>query len=167
MLKRTAEQDLESAKEDKSMVMDRISSTQQDLSVTIATLRDDQAYLLDLTQKCEEKSKAWDQRSKMREDELAAVGQALAVIKNVVVDKTTEKTIRFVEMDSKMKKQAHQIATPGQNSDDVDDADDKEKGEETSSCDDHVRREGHHVTTLFRVDADVHDSPYTSTKGPD
>jgi len=97
MQKKSAEDDLEQAKEDKGKVMDEIAQNQQDLTTCIATLRDDQAYLLDLTEKCEAKSKEWDQRSEARQEELTALTQALAIIKGTVSEKTTEKTIRFVE----------------------------------------------------------------------
>merc|ERR550514_1364107 len=42
-------------------------------------------------------SKEWDQRSEARQEELTALTQALAIIKGTVSEKTTEKTIRFVE----------------------------------------------------------------------
>jgi hypothetical protein len=120
MEKKSAEDDLEQAKEDKGKVMDEIAQNQQDLTTCIATLRDDQAYLLDLTDKCESKSKEWDQRSKMREEELTALTQALAIIKGTVSDKTTEKTIRFVEKAANV--QPHSAA-PVDSDDDQDDDD--------------------------------------------
>merc|ERR1719281_1624910 len=39
----------------------------------------------------------WDQRTKMREAELGALTQAIAVIKGSVSAKTTDKTVRFVQ----------------------------------------------------------------------
>jgi len=65
-----------------------------DLTISTASLRDDQNYLADLTDKCNKKKSLWDQRSTMRQDELAALTQALVVLKGQVTDKTTEDTIR-------------------------------------------------------------------------
>merc|ERR1719453_923315 len=44
----------------------------------------------DLTAKCEMKAKEWDQRSKMRADELTAVSQALAVMQDRVKVKSDQ-----------------------------------------------------------------------------
>merc|ERR1719321_1252349 len=95
--KKTAEDDLAETQEEKAKTMDEIASTQQDMTLTLATLHDDQTYLKELTEKCETKSKEWDQRSGMRQDELSALTQALTIIKGTVSEKTTEKTIRFVQ----------------------------------------------------------------------
>jgi len=126
MQKKSAEDDLEQAKEDKGKVMDEIAQNQQDLTTCIATLRDDQAYLLDLTEKCEAKSKEWDQRSSMRQEELTALTQALAIIKGTVSAKTTEKTIRFVEKSAEVT--PHSVTVDAEDSssdsDDEDDEDD-------------------------------------------
>merc|ERR1719272_2013070 len=93
----TAEKNLQTAEENRATTTKEIASTQQDLTTTLAQLHDDQAYLKDLTQKCEDKSKEWDQRSSMRQDELSALTEALAIIKGTVSAKTTEKTVRLVQ----------------------------------------------------------------------
>jgi len=48
------------------------------------TLKDDQLYLKDLTQRCEDRAKDWDQRSGVRAQELEALSGALAVLKGDV-----------------------------------------------------------------------------------
>lgn len=65
-----------------------------DLTIATATLRDDQNYLVDLTDKCNKKKSLWDQRSDARQGELAALTQALVLLKGSVSEKTTEDTIR-------------------------------------------------------------------------
>merc|ERR1719159_1251167 len=75
---------------------------------------------MDLTAKCEAKSKEWDQRSSMRQDELSAITEALGIIKGTVAAKTTEKTVRFVETASAVK--PHAVV--------VEDADDSEEAPE-------------------------------------
>merc|ERR1719238_2099782 len=45
------------------------------------TLKDDQLYINDLTDRCELKANEWDQRSQMRADEITALSKALEIIK--------------------------------------------------------------------------------------
>merc|ERR1719230_2241579 len=87
----TAQKNLEATEETRATTTKEIASTQQDLTATLAQLHDDHAYLRDLTAKCEDKSKEWDQRSSMRQDELSAITEALAIIKGTVTAKTTAK----------------------------------------------------------------------------
>jgi len=116
----TAQKNLEGAEETRATTTKEIASTQQDLTKTLAQLHDDQAYLRDLTAKCEDKSKEWDQRSKMRQDELSALTEALAIIKGTVTAKTTEKTVRLVEQKAVVKPH---VAVADQDSDDEEDED--------------------------------------------
>merc|ERR1719379_1670728 len=78
----------------------------KDLTTTQAQLTDDQNYLKDLTEKCNLKSKEWDQRSQMRQDELTALTTALTIVKGKVAEKTTEKTVRLVQQASKVRPHA-------------------------------------------------------------
>merc|ERR1719158_2794686 len=102
----TAEKNLEKAEERRAQLSKDVSSTNQDLTTTLAQLHDDQAYLKDLTAKCEAKSNEWDQRSTMRQDELSAITEALGIIKGTVASKTTEKTVRFVQQKAVVKPHA-------------------------------------------------------------
>merc|ERR1719408_899164 len=102
----TAEKNLERAEQRRATVSKEISSANQDLTTTLAQLHDDQAYLKDLTAKCEDKSNEWDQRSTMRQDELSAITEALGIIKGTVAAKTTEKTVRFVQQKAVVKPHA-------------------------------------------------------------
>jgi len=69
-----------------------------DMTAIQAVLTDDQSYIKDLTAKCELKSKEWDQRSTMRQDELTAISTAITIVSGKVKEKTTEKTVRLVQM---------------------------------------------------------------------
>jgi len=100
----SAEKDLEKTEETRATTTKEIASTQGDLTTTLAQLHDDQSYLKDLTAKCEDKSKEWDQRSSMRQDELSAITEALSIIKGTVSAKTTEKTVRLVQKASAVDK---------------------------------------------------------------
>jgi len=77
---------------------EKIAKSAGDLTATKAVLTDDQQYIKDLTAKCELKSKEWDQRSQMRQDELTAISTAITIVSGKVKDKTTEKTVRLVQM---------------------------------------------------------------------
>jgi len=117
----TAEKNLERAEERRAQLSKDISSTNQDLTTTLAQLHDDQAYLKDLTAKCEAKSNEWDQRSTMRQDELSAITEALGIIKGTVAAKTTEKTVRFVQRTTVVK--PHAVVEDSEDTDDAEEED--------------------------------------------
>merc|ERR1719261_5232 len=102
--KDAASKDLKDANELKAKKMEELAQAGKDLTVTQAQLTDDQAYLKDLTEKCNLKSKEWDQRSQMRQDELTALTTALTIVKGKVAEKTTDKTVRLVQQAAKVSK---------------------------------------------------------------
>ena len=65
----------------KAEKMAAIAASSKALTETSATLTDDQHYLKNLTEKCNAKSKEWDQRSQMREDELKSLTTALTLLR--------------------------------------------------------------------------------------
>jgi len=77
-----------------------ISKLNGELTETQATLHDDQAYLKDLIEKCNAKSDEWDQRTKMRQAELAAISTAVNIIKERV--DTGKKLKRFLQISTKV-----------------------------------------------------------------
>merc|ERR1719310_234902 len=82
--KRLRKKTLADANEKKAEAMQNIATAQQGLTLTNSMLAEDQAYLKELTEVCNAKSKMWDQRSKMRQDELTALTTALNIIKGRV-----------------------------------------------------------------------------------
>merc|ERR1719487_2049843 len=104
--KKAAEKSLAEAEKNKASAMETIASSQQQLTTTDAQMRDDQTYLKDLTDLCNTKSREWDQRSKMRQDELTALTSALSIMKDRVAAKTSEKTVRLMEGSAVVKKAA-------------------------------------------------------------
>merc|ERR1719247_2019189 len=54
-------------------------------------------YLDELNTACSEKAKTWDQRTKMRANELTAITQATGIVKATVMEKTASATIRFAQ----------------------------------------------------------------------
>jgi len=91
------EKDLKDNQELKDQKMEKIASDQQGLTATNAQMTDDQAYIKDLTDKCDLKSRQWAQRSQMRSEELTALSTAITIVKGRVADKTSDKTVRLVQ----------------------------------------------------------------------
>merc|ERR1719463_122162 len=111
-----AAKEIKDTTELKATKMEAIAASSKELTETSATLTDDQNYLKDLTEKCNAKSKEWDQRSQMRQDELTALTTALTIVKEGVATKTTEKTVRLVQSQAKVS--PHAIVTDDSDADD-------------------------------------------------
>merc|ERR1719428_983311 len=86
-----------------SVASDDIGRMGKELTLTQAALTDDKGYLTELTASCNAKSKAWDQRSKMRAEELTALGTALNILKGKVTEKTSGKTVRLLSINDAAK----------------------------------------------------------------
>merc|ERR1719491_866640 len=74
-----------------------IGTASQELTTVSATLLDDMEYLDELNTICPEKAKTWDQRTKLRANELTAITQATGIVKATVAEKTQASTIRFAQ----------------------------------------------------------------------
>jgi len=59
-----------------------IAQHRTDLIESEAQMKDDEQYLTELTQRCEDRANDYDQRSAMRGDEINALSQALTVLKD-------------------------------------------------------------------------------------
>merc|ERR1719482_1267700 len=84
-----------------------ISKLSQELTETQATLHDDQAYLKDLIEKCNAKSDEWDQRTQMRQAELAAISTAINIISTRV--DTGKKLKRFLQVSATADESAKKV----------------------------------------------------------
>mmetsp|Transcript_54179 Transcript_54179/g.117043 ORF Transcript_54179/g.117043 Transcript_54179/m.117043 type:complete len:684 (+) Transcript_54179:79-2130(+) len=71
-------------KTDVESLTTEVAESRINLAQAEAALKDDQLYLKDLTVRCEARGKAWDQQSRTRADELAALGKALTILKDQV-----------------------------------------------------------------------------------
>merc|ERR1719240_1232361 len=117
-----ADKDLKEAEELKAEKMSNIGSDQQELTATNAKMTDDQAYIKDLTEKCNLKSREWEQRSQMRQDELTALTTALTIVKSrVTAADANGKTVRLVEETTQVSKASAPTEAPEQSSDISDD----------------------------------------------
>ena len=83
-----AAKELKDTTESKAQKMEAIAASSKEPAETSATLTEDQNYLKDLTKKCNAKSKAWEQRSQVRQDELTALTTALTIVNEGVATKT-------------------------------------------------------------------------------
>jgi len=64
-----------------------IAQAREDLVDAESLLKDDQQYLKDLTERCEQRAHAYDQRSTMRGSELTALNKALEILTDKVLNK--------------------------------------------------------------------------------
>jgi len=92
-----AKQAVEQKRKEREDTIDEIASASQQLSTVEATLLDDKEYANKLSQMCRDKAKTWDQRSRVRANEIATLTQAIGIIKGAVTEKTTARTIRFTQ----------------------------------------------------------------------
>jgi len=86
---------LNEAKKNREQKIEDIGTASQELTTVSATLLDDMEYLDELNTLCSEKAQTWDQRTKLRANELTAITQATGIIKATVSEKTQASTIRF------------------------------------------------------------------------
>jgi len=78
-----------------------IAQAREDLVDAEAMLKDDQQYLTDLTERCEQRAHAYDQRSSMRGQELTALEKALDILQNKVLGKDEAANERALVQTSK------------------------------------------------------------------
>merc|ERR1719449_270400 len=89
--------ELEEAKESRDQKIEDIGTASQELTTVSAQLLDDMEYLDELNTICSQKAKTWDQRTKLRANELTAITQATGIVKATVAEKTQSSTIRFAQ----------------------------------------------------------------------
>merc|ERR1719157_135091 len=70
------------AESDKSNADANVATASDDTVLEEATLKDDELYMKDLTERGELKAREWDQRSQMRAGEVTALGKAIDIITN-------------------------------------------------------------------------------------
>merc|ERR1719174_293103 len=88
---------MEEAKKTRDEKIENIGTASQELTTVSATLLDDMQYLDELNTICSDKAKTWDQRTKLRANELTAVTQAMGIIKSTVAEKTQAATVRLAQ----------------------------------------------------------------------
>merc|ERR1719460_252745 len=89
--------ELETAKKNRDDVIAQIEAASEELSTVSAQLLADQEYMMELSKMCHEQAITWDQRTKMRADELSALTSAINIVGGEVSDKTTAATVRLMQ----------------------------------------------------------------------
>merc|ERR1719276_754051 len=88
---------MKEARKTREEKIEDIGTASQELTTVSATLLDDMECLDELNTICSEKAKTWDQRTKLRANELTAITQATGIVKATVAEKTQSSTIRFAQ----------------------------------------------------------------------
>merc|ERR1719460_3191063 len=88
------------AKQERDQKIEDIGTASQELTTVSADLLDNMEYLDELNTVCSQKAKTWDQRTKLRANELTAITQATGIVKATVAEKTQASTIRFAQTGS-------------------------------------------------------------------
>jgi len=88
---------MEQTKQARDGKIEDIGTASQELTTVSADLLDNMEYLDELNTICSEKAKTWDQRTKLRANELTAITQATGIVKATVAEKTASSTIRFAQ----------------------------------------------------------------------
>jgi len=92
--------ELEQAKKDREQKIADIGTASQELTTVSAELLDNMEYLDELNTICSDKAKTWDQRTKLRANELTAITQATGIVKATVAEKTQSSTVRLAQTGS-------------------------------------------------------------------
>lgn len=94
---------IETLKGDVERLGTQIAQHRGNLVEAEAIMKDDQLYLKDLTERCEQRAGAYDQRSVMRADEIKALSEALEILNDRVKGADTKANERaFVQEDPKL-----------------------------------------------------------------
>lgn len=90
-----------------------IAKAREDLVDAESLMKDDQLYLKDLTQRCEQRAGAYDQRSSMRADEIKALSEALELLKGKVkdADEVANERAFFQKTEKPVKLASHKVAS--------------------------------------------------------
>jgi uncharacterized coiled-coil DUF342 family protein len=96
-LRTRKEEFLEACRKDKSRTTAEIAATSEDLTTTSFNLLSDKKYLSETAEMCMNAAKTWDQRSRVRADELSALTAAITIVEGTVKDKTSAATVRFAQ----------------------------------------------------------------------
>jgi len=95
--------ELDEAKASKEKTTAEIAMATEELTTVAADLLDDQQYLKELAMLCEARAKTWDQRSRVRADELSALTSATTIIKTGVSENTSANAVRFAQSGVRVK----------------------------------------------------------------
>jgi len=88
-----------------------LANAKHDKELTIKQLNTDEAFLLDLADKCAEESKAYDERTKERSIEIKAVGEAIAILNDDSARDLFTSTLSFAQIKARSTRERRQQAS--------------------------------------------------------
>merc|ERR1719254_137350 len=91
---------MKEAKAMREQRIEDIGTASQELTEVSSNLLADMEYLDELNKICSQKAKTWDQRTKLRANELTAITQATGIVKATVAEKTQAATVRLAQTGS-------------------------------------------------------------------
>lgn len=89
---------LDNNQKKRAQTIEEIEDSNQQLTTVSAALLEDQQYLKELSNMCRESALTWDQRSKIRSDELTMLTNVISIVKGDIAGNTTAATIRFAQV---------------------------------------------------------------------
>merc|ERR1719487_1311006 len=88
-----------------------LANAKHDKELTIKQLETDQAFLLDLAERCAMESKAYDNRTKERSIEIKAVGEAIAILNDDSARDLFTSTLSFAQIKARSTSERRQQAS--------------------------------------------------------
>merc|ERR1719311_1784882 len=88
-----------------------LANAKHDKELTIKQLNTDEAFLLDLADKCAEESAAYDNRTKERSIEIKAVGEAIAILNDDSARDLFTSTLSFAQIKARSTSERRQQAS--------------------------------------------------------
>merc|ERR1719301_346157 len=74
-----------------------LSQAKQDLDDTRNSLTADEKFLMNLKETCQQTDAEWEERQKMRQEEIQAVSEALSILASDDAHDTFTKTFNFIQ----------------------------------------------------------------------
>eukprot|EP00397_Hematodinium_sp_SG-2012_P017840 GEMP01018254.1.p1 GENE.GEMP01018254.1~~GEMP01018254.1.p1 ORF type:complete len:652 (+),score=206.87 GEMP01018254.1:22-1977(+) len=86
---------------------ENLAQSKEEIADTKASLSADERFLMDLKEKCQMTDQEWESRQKKRQDEIAAVSQALNILSGDDAHDTFSRTFSFVQVNSNRQEAAN------------------------------------------------------------
>merc|ERR1719281_1035767 len=106
-----AKDNIDSNKAELAATKQQLSDDKTDLSDTRAALEADTIFLDDLKSKCANMDKAWEERSKMRADEITAVSETIKILDADEAHDTFSKSLGFLQRSAGEAKLRSRVST--------------------------------------------------------
>merc|ERR1719407_20820 len=78
----------------------QLAEAKEDLEDTTSAMEADQAFLVDLKERCSVSDKEWEERSKVRSKEISAVTEAIGILTDEDAHDLFHKSLSFLQLSS-------------------------------------------------------------------